>query len=238
MAAALRQETTPVGNSATGSSITSNALGSPALVGSTIEVWLALAANPTISSVVDSASQTYTFVGSINDPTDGSYMALYALYNNLSATALSATANFTISGERNIQIREISGTNNLAPDTSNFPAPIVDPGSTITIALTSSASSGLISGVIADVGGSSSGLTAGAGFTGTVSFASGKGFGTSLFETAPMTGSGANNALWSVASGGGSSTWLGGAVIWDSGASPFTPFTKTQFFVTDTIVQQ
>jgi hypothetical protein len=218
MTAALRQEDIPAENNAPGNSITSNALPLPALLGSTIEAWVALAANPTISSVIDSAGQTYISLGSINDVTDGSFIAVYAFFNNQSATALTVTANFTTSGSRNIHVREISGTNNAAPDTSNFPARIPAPGTganAISIALTSTGSSGLISGVVAAVSGSAA-LSAGTGFTSTIGFSAGAGFSHSLFETATMTGSGANNCLWTDATDGGTSTYLGGAVIWDS----------------------
>jgi hypothetical protein len=221
--ATLRQEDTPAENNATGGSITSNALPSAALLGSTIEVWLALAANPTVSSVVDSAGQTYTYLCSINDATDGSFIAAYAFFNNQSATALTVTANFTISSSRNIHVREITGTNHGAP-AANCPGRIVAPGTAanaISIPLTTSASSGLISGVVAAVSGSGA-LTAGTGgtgFTGTIGFTAGAGFSHSLFETGVVTGSGANNALWTDSTDGATSTYLGGAVIWVSAST-------------------
>jgi len=218
MAVALRQEDTPIGFGALGTSITSNALPSSALLGSVIEVWVACGSGVSISSVVDSASQNYSLIGSINDPTDSSFISCYAFTNNASATALTVTANFSNTQPRNIHVREITGAKNQLPDTYNFPARIVNPGTgtdAISIALTSSGSPALISGFIAAVVGGGATIVAGTGFTGTIGLASGNGYGHSLFQTKRVTGSGSNPCTWTDATNGGATTYLGGAVIWD-----------------------
>lgn len=219
MTISLRQETVAFGASATASSVVSNALPSPALVGSVIEVWIAYDnSSNEISTVVDSASQSYTLVGSTVDVTDTSVLALYALNNNTSNTALVVTCTFTgTPASRNIHVREITGAKNQAPDTSSFPARIAAPGTAtnaITIPLTSSGQPSLISGVVCAVAGAGA-IVAGSGFTGTTHFATGFGFGSSLFESARVTGTGSHPANWTDATNGGTSAYLGGAVIWD-----------------------
>ena len=223
MSIALRQETVAAGAAGASQTVVSNALPSPALLGSVIEVWIAANSGFTISSVVDSAGQTYTLVGSINDSTDSSFLALYALTNNTSATAFTVTCTWTVATvtTRNIQVREITGAKNQPPDTSNFPARIVTPGTganAISIALTSGSQPALISGVVAAVAGSGA-LAAGTGFTGTVAFIAGAGFHASLFESKRVTASGSNPCTWTDSTDGGTSTYLGGAVIWDEAGS-------------------
>jgi len=225
VAAALRQEDTPAGASAAALSITSNALGEAALVGSTIQVWIAVEYYSTLSitSVVDSASQTYTYVNSTLDSTDGSAIYCYALYNNTSNTALTVTATFAATvNERNIHVQELSGTNNAGPDVASFPARIVEPGTgtnAISIGLSSYQSSGLITGVMCAVSGSGA-LAAGTGYTAGPAFASGFGYTHSLFESKVMTASGTNNVTWTDSTDGATSTYLGAAVIWDSASTP------------------
>jgi hypothetical protein len=220
MPSSLRQEDTPFGSSTTATSVTSNALPSAALTGSVIEVWLALASGVVITSVIDSASQTYTLVGSVNDTTDTSFLACYALTNNASATALTVTANFSTSiNPRNIHVREITGVKNQAADTSNFPARFQGTNGTdgLSVALTNASQPALISGVIATVSGSSTPV-AGTGFTGTTKFQTGDAFGASLFQTKRITSTGSNPCTWTDATGGGTNFYLAGAVIWDESA--------------------
>jgi len=219
MTVALRQEDTAKGATlSTAISFTSNPLPGAALIGSIIECWLTFADNTHVpSSVVDSASQTYSLVGTVSDSTDVRQLYLYAFTNNQSATALTVTANFaSYTGDMNIHVREISGAKTQSADTSNFPVRFTGTSATdgLSIALTSSAGPALISGYLARISGSGPTPSAGTGFTGTVNFAGGFGFSVGLFESKRVTGSGSNPATWT-SSGGGSDFFLGGAVIWD-----------------------
>ncbi len=231
--AALRQYDTPAGSSASSTTITSSGTWTTGalLIGSTVQVWLAIAGDVTINSVIDSAGQVYSKIGSFWDATDSSLYACYAFYNNQSATEITVTATFalTVVG-RNIHVQELTATTS-APDTSNFPprmsvsnGGIVSPGTqtnAISVALTSAGSSGLITGVVAAVAGSGS-LAAGTGFTAGPSFVAGAFFSASLFESKVMTASGPNNCTWTDATDGASSTYLGMATIWDSAVSTAT----------------
>ncbi len=234
MTVALRQEDTPANNNASGTTITSNALVSAALVGSVIEVWVAYGysggGNP-ISSVVDSAGQTYSLIGYTSDVTDTSVIACYAFTNNASNTALTATATWSTPVTFiNIHVREITGAKNQAADTNAFPVRFQGTNATngLAVALTTTGAASLISGYIAAVAGSGS-EAAGTGFTGTIGLAGGGGFG-GLFETQRVTLTGSNPATWTDTVNGGTSYYLGGAVAWDEAATGTQTVTQTVLY--------
>jgi hypothetical protein len=241
MAAALRQEDTPYASAAASTTIVSNALPEAALIGSSIVVWIAIGNVVTITNVTDNASQAYTFIGSYTDTATASFYALFLLPSNASATQLVVTATISAScSDRNIHVQEASGTNGGSPDTYNLPVHIVDPGTAanaISIALTTTGASALVLGMVSAITGAGA-ITAGTGFTSSVSWGAGAGFTHSLFESKVLSAAGSNPCTFTDATDGATSTYLGGAIVLDSASSPFTPFTKTQFFVTDTIVQQ
>jgi hypothetical protein len=245
MSIAVRQITTPVGGNAVATSITSNAPASPFAIGSIIEVSIACEPSGVITSVVDSASQVYTLIGSVNDATDSSFIAKYALNNNLSNTAFTVEAfwNGSGAGGRNIQVIEIIGAQNKVADASNFPGRFQGTNATngLSIALTTSSAPVLVSGFLCAVSGSGL-LAAGTGFTGQGSFASGAGFGGAgtLFVTGRFTGINPP-CLWTDTTHGGTTFYLGCAVAWDEAPTgtplPYAPYTPMQIFVNDNVIQ-
>jgi hypothetical protein len=224
MTAALRQQDTPASHPGSATSITSNTPSEAYLVGSSIQVNLALQYVAAQSiTVQDSEGQTYTYLNSTSDVPNESYLATYVLNNNQYNASFTVTATLGYSTtELNISVQEFSGTNNAGPDVASFPSHFVAPGTganAISIILSSYQSSGIAMGVMCAVSGSGN-LTAGTGFTGGTSFAAGAGFTHSLFETKVITSSGSNNVTFTDATDGGTSTYLGYAVIWDSASTP------------------
>ncbi len=227
MTAAIRQRDTAVGANAAALSISSSGTwpSGALLVGSSVAAWVTYGyagAGQSIT-VADNAGQTYTYLNSTYNAANNSYLGCWILDNNTSNTSLVITATFAYSASaRNIRCTEISGTNNAGPDQASFPVAIVDPGTganAIEILLSSYQSSGVIDAVmVAIAGNSGSHLAAGTGFTGGGGFAAGAGFTDSVFESRTVTASGSNNATWTDATDGGTSTYLGAAVIWDSAA--------------------
>lgn len=108
--ASVLQENMSLANTS-GTSVTSNALGTNATVGSLIEAWLMYydsSGTLTPTSVTDSAGQTYTFQKKISYE---SYdLALYTFADNQSASTLTVTADFAASNAFLLAgIREIGG---------------------------------------------------------------------------------------------------------------------------------
>lgn len=95
MTASVRQEWPSAWIAASSTTVASGAATSACLVGSSILAWVVWANNGSTlpTSVVDSASQSYTYSGlTIFDNNTGLNLALYYLQNNASATALTLTA--------------------------------------------------------------------------------------------------------------------------------------------------
>jgi hypothetical protein len=225
MTIALQQQATPSGSNTAATSITSNAFSSAAAIGSGIEVWVVSSTGVTISSVVDSAGQTYTQACLQVDSTDTTLLAGYYFPSNAFNTALTVTVTYSGSvTARSILLREISGSNGLSPITANAPVRIVTPGAgtdAISISLSSGVvTTGLISGVLGATAGTSSAV-AGTGFTSAAGFT--LNLNGPITETKRFTSAGTNNLTFTDAAHGAASTYLGAGMLWQELASVAPP---------------
>lgn len=95
MTATVRQEWPSAWSAASSTTVASGAASSSCLIGSTITAWVLWSNNASTlpASVIDSASQTYTYSGTtVFNNNTGLNWALYYFKNNASATQLSITA--------------------------------------------------------------------------------------------------------------------------------------------------
>jgi hypothetical protein len=225
----LLQEDTPAGGAGSATTLVSNAVANNLTNGSYLIAWIAAAAGTDIHDVTDSNGQLFLRVGHVSDATDTSDLWCYVFNNNTftNKPTVTVTWNATI-GERNIHVQEFSGAKNQTPDTSNFPALIVNPGTAtdaISVALTSSAQPAMIAGVVSRISGAGAPV-AGTGFTGTTHFATGVAFDHGIFETKRVTATGSNPCTWTDSVNGGSATYLAMAIILDEApvVAPVMPF--------------
>jgi hypothetical protein len=165
--ASVRQEAPSLITAASATSVTSPAFSSPCLVGSLIEVYVYWNTNSTLpSSVVDSASQNYTYSGTVvTDSNDGTNLALYTFANNQSATALTVTATWAgAKAFRGIWPKELTGVTTAPYQTStgqDQAAPGAGTGAISSGNVTPTAQPCLLSAMSYDDGGNASSVVAG-----------------------------------------------------------------------------
>lgn len=111
MTASVRQEAPSAWTAASATTVVSPAFSSACQVGNLIEVYVLWNGTTRPSSVVDSASQSYTYSGtSAYDNNSGLTIALYTFPNNQSATALTVTATWASAvAYRGIWPKELAG---------------------------------------------------------------------------------------------------------------------------------
>lgn len=230
MTIALRQEWPTAWTAATATTVVSGTPGSACLVGSGIGCWVLFdggAGSTLPSSVVDSASQSYTYTGTVvTDNNSGLNWALYRLNNNASATSLILTATWAAAiGYRGLWPFEISGTSGYQTSTGNDQSPPAGGGGVG--AITSGATGTLIQPCLAHVvsvdsqaNGLStvvSPLVTGVGSPGLLlsgnSFSSGVSGSVRLTSTSPFTGALTN------ATDGPTASFLTGVSVWTEQAS-------------------
>ena len=111
MSASVRQEAPSAWTAASATTVVSPAFSSACQVGNLIEVYVLWNGTTPPSSVVDSASQSYTYSGtSAYDNNSGLTIALYVLPDSQSATALTVTATWASAvAYRGIWLKELAG---------------------------------------------------------------------------------------------------------------------------------
>jgi hypothetical protein len=214
------------------------AFASPVTDGSSLHIFgsCANAGTPTMSCA-DSLNGSYgAFLDSINS-TVGGQINNHWKFDNAAGGITTVTITFSASVTfRLIWVREIgqsAGFLTHAGQEQNLPgtgANAVSSGNA-----TPSSQPGLISAMVQEVVGAGTGYSAGTGFTAGIA-----GWGstpTALSESKRFTTTSAQAATFTDSNGAtGNSITL--AAFFKEAAPVFTPFTQTQFFVNETIVQQ
>lgn len=227
MSASLLQETTPANDGGFfGTTLTTNAFGANATIGSTIEFWLAWEDNVvtggSVTSVIDSAGQNYTQIAAL-DVTGGynSNVRCFQFPDNQSVTKLTATIICANSRYKNIQLREIGGVTSAGADASSF-ITTTNPGlgaDAITASATPSNPGPYLISAFSTAGFAYNTtpvhLVAGTGFTGSVAFPTGNGYPYSLFETKRSVTTGAQTATFTDATNGNTTEYIVAMIVYD-----------------------
>ena|ERR1700684_512393 len=228
MTIALRQEAPGPLTAAAVTTVTTPAFGSNCLIGSAIAVWLQWGGSTLPTSVVDSASQAYTFSGvSAFDTNDGVTLALYYKLNNASATALTVTATWAtgqpfqgiwaaeISGATASPYQTGAGQDQVAPGTGTG---VISSGN-----VTPTSQPCLLYAVSNDDGGNASSVVAGGLTQGTTGFqlsGSTAPGGTSAYQR--LTSTSAIAATFTNTTDGGTRRFLTLASVWTEASSGST----------------
>lgn len=244
MTAAVRQEATQNWSSASVTSVTSTAFASACQVGSLIEAWIIWnTATTQPSSVVDSAGQSYTFRSSVFDNNDGITVALYTFANNQSATALTVTATWAsakaycaawtkeITGVTTSPFQTAAGQDQASPGTGTG---VISSGN-----VTPTSQPCLLSALSWDDGGGATSVVAGSltsGISGWL-LTGGGGAATTISASQHLTSTAPIAATFTNTTDGGTRRFITIAAVYTEASVVYTPFSRTQFFVTDQVIQ-
>lgn len=227
MTASVLQEAFADDSGGSGTAVTSAAFGANATVGSTIEVWVVCAFNASNlpSTVLDSASQSYTNKGVTFDATASQSMALYVLQNNASATKLTVTATYgTAQTLKGIWVKEIGGVGAVSYDNKNITS-IDTPGTGANAvagtAITPATSPVLCSAIALECNfGNGTDLAAGTGYTlGTSGWNFGGGNVLAKSQSKRLTSVTSTAATFTAATNGASGSYLVGLAMYDEAVS-------------------
>lgn len=155
-ASVLQEAATTSVTSASATTVVTPAFGLNCTVGSTIECYVTFAHTTAPTSVVDSASQTYTLATSVYDGNDDQTLGLYTFKNNQSTAKLTITATFATSTPfRGAWSKEIGGvtTSPLQTQSGHYsPGPGGGAGAISMGSVTPTAQPGLLSAVCYESG--------------------------------------------------------------------------------------
>ena len=221
--ASVRQEAATAFVATAATTVTTPALGSAALVGDMEEAWAICSCTTAPSSVVDSASQTYTLRTSINDNNTGITIYLYTHANNSSATALTVTITWASAQTYNgAWLRDITGVTSSAYQTSGGQdqgPPGASPGTGVGAIssgnVTPTSQPCLLSVISWDSGGNASSVVAGSLVTGTTGWLlSGATAATTTSASMRLTSTSAVAATFTNTTDGGSRNFITIAAIY------------------------
>lgn len=225
--------------------VTSPALGAFCTVGSTIECYLTWATLVFPTSVVDSASQSYTLATSLNDG-GGQTIALYVFQNNQSTAKLTVTATWAAGTNfKGAWVKEIGGVTASSLQTQSGhlnTAPGTGAGAISTGSITPTSQPCLLSAVCYEADTNVPATpSANSGTQGTTAWEQSAAPPLGVSSSQRLTSTSATSATFTTTDGTGSDFITIGAIYTESGSAPatapFTPFRQTQFFVTETVIQ-